>query len=199
MSTTMPGTSTPGTSPTVVWRLTEPLFQRGARLLAHAARERYGPISAVVGIANGGRALAYAIGAGLNVRAFIVSPQRSQPPEMVYPQGGSTVTVDVGEVARQVAVDSLHGRVLIVDDVSSGAATLDAVCSALDPFLADDVTLVTAVLCRRAGSRTDPDLWLWTVRDTVIFPWDGGRGGRQSGPVLPDITGVHPRLPGDYA
>ena len=30
----------------------------------------------------------------------------------------------------------------------------------------------SAALCRNAGSAVIPDLWIWTVRDWVTFPWE---------------------------
>jgi adenine/guanine phosphoribosyltransferase-like PRPP-binding protein len=191
--------TTSGTSPTrhrqkTVWKLTEPLFQRGAHLLAHAARERHGPITAVVGIANGGRVLAYAAGASLNVRAFIVNAGYSTE-SAIYRQvgspAGSAVRVDVGELARQVPEGSLRGRVLVVDDICGSAGTLDAVRAALVPYLAADAGLVTAVLCRTPGTRTDPDLWLWQVHDAVIFPWE--QASEPATALLPDVQGVRHR------
>jgi hypoxanthine phosphoribosyltransferase len=174
----------------VLWEMSEPIFQRGTRLLAHTARERYGPITTVIGIAQGGRVLAYAAGASLNVRAFIVTAGY-QSSGTICQQGGSAVQVDVSELAQQVPEGSLRGNVLLVDDVCTSFATLRASKAALAPFLAAGADVVTAVLCRTVGAKADPDLWLWNVRDQVIFPWERVKAAPTA--MLPAASSVQPQ------
>jgi adenine/guanine phosphoribosyltransferase-like PRPP-binding protein len=188
MSATTSGTSR--TRERVVWQVTEPSFQRGARLLAHTARERFGPITAVVGIAKGGRMLAYAAGASLNVRAYLVTARYPVGGSVCH-QGGSLVQVDVDDLAQQIPGGGLRGNVLLVDDVCSSADTLLAARAAIEPFMAEGGSIVTAVLCRMIGAKTDPDLWLWSVRDPVIFPWERAKTSPTA--ILPDTTGVSPQ------
>jgi hypoxanthine phosphoribosyltransferase len=166
----------------VVWRLTEAAFQPAARLLAHAGRERHGPIAAVVGIARGGRALAETTAAALGVPGYLISA-RHNPSDAIYQQATGVVEVDTTGLAAALAGDRLAGRVLLVDDVCGSGATLVTVQAALAGHLAGDAGVVTAVLCRNTGAAIDPDLWLWDVSDWVIFPWDAAHP--QASAVLP--------------
>lgn len=141
------------------------------RLLAEAARLRHGPITAVIGIANGGLAPAQALGALLTAPVYRVDAQHN-PTDALYTQANGHVTYDLLRLASALAGRRLTGRILLVDDICGTGATLDALRPALDSHLACGATINTAVLCRNAGAVHDPDLWLWTVDDWVRFPWE---------------------------
>ncbi len=60
-----------------------------------------------------------------------------------------------------------------MDDICGTGATLTAVTSALARIAAPGAALVTATLCRNAGSPCRPDLTVWDdLREWVVFPWE---------------------------
>ena len=62
-----------------------------------------------------------------------------------------------------------------MDDICGTGATLAAVTSALARLAEPGAVLVTATLCRNAGSPCRPDLTVWDdLREWVIFPWEAG-------------------------
>jgi hypothetical protein len=63
-----------------------------------------------------------------------------------------------------------RSRILLVDDICGSGRTLDAVRAALtrvSPF-----SIFSITLCRNAGSASVPNMWIWSVRDWVVFPWE---------------------------
>ncbi len=139
-------------------------MSEATRLLAAAAGAGYGPIEEVIGIAEGGRTPTAAIAAHLDVPIRIVRA-RHNPTGTPYTQATGRVMCDTGSIPA----GSLRGRVLLVDDICGTGATLGAVASAL---AAPGLQLINCVLCLNAGARMTPDLWVWKVRDWVVFPWE---------------------------
>ena len=151
-------------------RVTSAAYEQGVHVLA-AAAARLGRVTAVIGIARGGTALAQALGELLGAPAFDITA-RHNPTDAVYTHATGEVTWAVDSLAEALAGAQLIGQVLLVDDIYGTGATVDAVRPALAPHLAPTAALCVAVLCRNAGARTGPDLWLWTVDDWVLFPWE---------------------------
>jgi hypoxanthine phosphoribosyltransferase len=159
--------------------MTPPTYEHAVRLLAAAAEQRFTPISAVVGIANGGLAPASDIGGALAVPDYRLTA-RHNPTEAIYTEATGHVTVDLDPLAAALDGQPLTGTVLLVDDICGTGATFTAVLPALRVHLEPDAEVRTVALCRNAGSSVNPDLWVWTVDDWVRFPWEH--------PAPPDMT-----------
>jgi len=155
-----------------LWRLTPEAFAAGATMLARAAGQVRGPITAVVGIAKGGLPFAVVAADLLDVPRFMVSA-RHNATDGLYEQATGSVTCDAGQMAHDLDGLALAGTILLVDDICGSSATLAAVRSAMRPHLDVRARVVTAALCLNAGAITRPDLWLWNVADWVVFPWEG--------------------------
>lgn len=162
---------------TQLWVASESGVSKATRLLASATGAGYGPIGEVIGIAEGGRTPAAAIAAHLDVPIRIVRACHN-PTGTPYTQATGQVTCNTGSIPA----GSLRDRVLLVDDICGTGATLDAVASAL---AAPGLRLISCVLCLNAGACMTPDLWVWEVRDWVVFPWE----------TIPDMTLARIDLP----
>lgn len=160
-------------------------MSEAARLLAAAAGASYGPIGEVIGIAEGGRTPAALIAAHIDVPIRIVWARHNQT-GTPYTQATGRVTCDTG----RIPAGSLRGRVLLVDDICGTGATLGAVASAL---AAPGLRLISCVLCLNAGACMTPDLWVWKVRDWVVFPWEAIPDTAVARVDLPMPTEVHVR------
>jgi hypothetical protein len=149
------------------WQMTGPQAATAAALLAGAAATG-GPVDAVIAIARGGtqpaRDIATALGAPVRtVRA------RHNPTDAMYAEATGRVWCDAA------GTGPLRGRLLVVDDICGTGATLATVTSALARAAEPGAALVTATLCRNAGSPGRPDLTVWDdLREWVIFPWEAG-------------------------
>ncbi|WP_327009693.1 phosphoribosyltransferase domain-containing protein [Dactylosporangium sp. NBC_01737] len=153
-------------------------YERAIELLTDAARRRYGPVTATIGIANGGLAPARGISQLLRTPTYQVTAKHN-PTDAIYTEATGTVSYDLGPLTSAVDGQQLAGTVLLVDDICGTGATLTALRPDLTTYLGPTVTVRTVALCRNAGSTLDPDLWAWTVDDWVSFPWE---------PVPPDGT-----------
>ncbi|MGH3871578.1 MAG: phosphoribosyltransferase [Pseudonocardiaceae bacterium] len=168
-----------------LWVASEIGVCEAARLLACAARAVFGPIGEVIGIAEGGRTLAALIAAHLDVPIRIVHA-RHNPTEAPYTQATGEVTCDIGSIPA----GSMAGHVLLVDDICGTGATL---CTVADALATPDLRLISCVLCLNAGARMTPDLWVWKVRDWVVFPWEAASHMPLLRVDLPIPTEVHIR------
>lgn len=168
-----------------LWVASEAGVSEATRLLASAARAGFEPIKEVIGIAEGGRTPAAVIAAHLDVPIRIVQA-RHNPTDAPYTQATGEVTCDTGSVP----VGSLRGHVLLVDDICGTGATLRAVAGAL---AAPGLRLISCVLCLNAGARMTPDLWVWEVRDWVVFPRETVPDTTLTQVDLPIPTEVHVR------
>jgi hypoxanthine phosphoribosyltransferase len=149
------------------WQMTGSQAATAAAILAGAAASG-GPVDAVIAIARGGIQAARYIAATLGAPVRTVRA-RHNPTDAMYAEATGRVWCDAA------GAGPLHGRVLIVDDISGTGATLATVKTALAPLAAPGAALVTATLCRNAGSPCRPDLTVWDdLREWVIFPWEAG-------------------------
>jgi hypoxanthine phosphoribosyltransferase len=148
------------------WQMTASQAAAAAAVLAGAAA-RGGPVDAVVAVARGGTWPARDIAAALGVPVTTVRA-RHNPTDAMYAQA-------TGRVWCDAEAGPVRGRVLVVDDICGTGATLTAVTSALARIAGPGAALVTATLCRNAGSPCRPDLMVWDdLREWVIFPWEAG-------------------------
>lgn len=173
-----------------VWEPTRTTFLFAARLLAHAATARHGPVDAVVGIAAGGTPLAAETSRVLAVERFQVRARHNLSNALYHPATGR-VACDFSDLDNARAGDPLNGLVLVVDDICGTGATFSGVFAGL-AVRYPDACLVTAALCRNAGALQPPDLWLWDVTDWVVFPWEDRPAGGPTQP-LPLPTTVRSR------
>ncbi|MCX9193500.1 phosphoribosyltransferase [Carbonactinospora thermoautotrophica] len=147
------------------WQLTSALYTTALGLLTDAVRAGT-PITAVIGIAEGGMALARDLAAALAVPLHRVAA-RHNPTAAIYTQATGEVACDLSGVPGRLA-----GRVLLVDDICGTGATVTTVADALAPRLTADARLSVLALCRNTGSAVLPDWWIWDVSDWVCFPWE---------------------------
>ncbi len=168
-----------------LWVASETGVADATHLVAAAASARHGPIAEVIGIAEGGRTPAAAIAAHLDVPVRIVQA-RHNPTPAPYTQATGWVSCDVDGIPA----GGLHGSVLLVDDICGTGATLAAVAGAL---ATPGLRLISCVLCLNAGALITPDLWVWEVRDWVVFPWEAVPNTPLARVDLPIPTEVHLR------
>ena len=149
-----------------IWLLGEDAFTRAADLIADHERS-YQP-ELVVGIARGGLPLARRVARQLAVETVEVAA-RHNASDAAYLQ--ATGQVELAEPAAHLP--AAGARLLVVDDICGTGATLAAVTSLLTRCA--PAMLRTAALCRNAatdGTAHVPDVWVWRLRDWVVFPWE---------------------------
>lgn len=154
-----------------ILQLTPQEYLAAVRLLAKAAQRRHGPVSAVIGIANGGLPPSQALGQLLDVPVYRIDA-RHNPTDAPYTQATGHVTHNTRRLTSALAGRKLAGRILLVDDICGTGATFHTLGPAVDRYLASGATVHTVALCRNIGAAHDPDLWIWTVDDWVRFPWE---------------------------
>jgi hypoxanthine phosphoribosyltransferase len=151
------------------WQMTGHQAAAAAAVLAGAAATG-GPVDAVIAIARGGTQPARDIAAALGAPVRTVRASHN-PTDAMYAEATGRVSCDVAGARA----GPLRGRLLVVDDICGTGATLAAVTSALARVAEPGAALVTATLCRNAGSPCRPDLTVWDdLREWVIFPWEPG-------------------------
>jgi uncharacterized protein len=161
------------------WQMTASQATDAASALARAAASG-GPVDAVIAIARGGTRPACDIAAALGAPVRTVQARHNQT-DAPYEKATGLVSCDVTEAGP------VRGRVLIVDDICGTGATLAAVTSALQHFAAPGAVLITATLCRNAGSSARPDLTVWNdLEEWVVFPWEASLLDGLPVRVLPD-------------
>jgi hypoxanthine phosphoribosyltransferase len=154
-----------------ILRIAPASYHHAVRLLADAARLRYGPVSATIGIANGGLTPARDIADLLQAPTYQVTA-RHNPTDAPYTQTTGKVTYDLDPLDIALSGRQLTDAVLVVDDICGSGATFTTVLPALAQRLGPVAELRTLALCRNTASSLAPDLWVWTVDDWVTFPWE---------------------------
>ncbi|WP_051812137.1 phosphoribosyltransferase [Kitasatospora sp. MBT63] len=143
-----------------------------ARLLAESAAGFDPPVTAVVGIANGGTRPATVIADCLNVPLYNVSARHNRT-DALWQQATGNVSV----ILPDTLPDRFDGTVLLVDDIAGSGATFTAVAHALSQRFGSSAVPKTLALCRNAGCTEGPDGWIWDVDNWVVFPWETTHAG----------------------
>lgn len=154
---------------TRILRMTADRYRKAVALLAEAAAQ-LGPVT-VIGIAHGGTTPANDIAAILDLPHHHVLARHNSTSAAYTPASGH-VTCDITTLTDECGGQQLTGGVLLVDDICGTGATFTAINTALRPHLGSGATIRTAALCCNVGAIRDPDLWIWTVDDWVLFPWE---------------------------
>jgi uncharacterized protein len=150
------------------WQMSQAQADAAAELLAGTAARLFGQPDQVIAIAGGGIAPGTAAARRLRVPLLTVRAQHN-PTSALYTQATGKVRC----VLDEAVAASLHGRVLVVDDICGTGATFDAVTSAVTEAAGPGVRLHTAALCRNAGAAARPAITIWDeLREWVIFPWE---------------------------
>lgn len=153
-----------------IWHLEPEIFEDGMRLLAREIGTKW-TIGAVVGIARGGREPAALLARLMNVPLHEIRARHNLSDD-VWSKTAATVEVDVSSIGPL----GQEARTLVVDDICGSGGTLQAVYGKFAELGIEQIASVT--LCRNAGSDPTPDMWLWTVQDWVVFPWESFPDGR---------------------
>jgi hypoxanthine phosphoribosyltransferase len=149
------------------WQMSASQADAAARLLASAAAQ-LGPVDEVIGIERGGSWPAHAIAALIGVPVRTVRARHNTTDAMY-----AEATGNVWCTAPGIEPGSLHGLVLVVDDIYGTGATLRSVTRELTALALPGTGLRTATLCRNAGAPSRPDLTVWDgLREWVVFPWE---------------------------
>lgn len=120
----------------------------------------------VIGIARGGIPLAMVISDELDLRIDIIKVKSY---EGIAERGKPKIISPIAEKVR--------GRnVLVVDDLVDEGATMQTVMRYLRKERPRAVK--TAVLFKKRWSRFEPDFYLETLEEWIVFPWERGEVGR---------------------
>jgi hypoxanthine phosphoribosyltransferase len=147
-----------------VWSLSTQRFQRASELLIRFIGQQW-DVKHVVGIRRGGELPAQYLSSKLGVPLSQVTAVRNKTDAIMSDAITDTKVTSLSPPYR------LSSITVIVDDICGTGDTLAAVTASLSRH-SPTTTFRTVTLCRNAAATTYPDLWLWTVRDWVIFPWE---------------------------
>ena len=148
-----------------------------AEALAEKVRADGRGYDLVVGIARGGIPVAMVVSDHLDVKVdFINVKSYSDIGKRSEPRILSTLT------------EGIEGKkVLLVDDLVDQGDTMAFVTKYLTeqkPGL-----LATAVLFKKPWSKTEPDYYLESVSEWIVFPFELGEVGRQRAAIEKDLKG----------
>ena len=137
-----------------------------AEALAEKVRANGKKYDLVVGIARGGIPVAMVVSDHLNVKIdFVNVKSYSDIGKRSEPRILSTLT------------EGIQGKdILLVDDLVDQGDTL----TFMRHYLAEQKpkTIETAVLFRKPWSKTEPDYFLESVSEWIVFPFELGEAGR---------------------
>ena len=149
----------------VSWTMYGKLVEKLARKVS-ASRRRY---DLVIGIARGGMPVAMVIADHLGTKLDIVNVKSyTGIAERLKPRILSTLTEDITGMS-----------LLVVDDLVDGGHTIRTVVDFLG--LESPTKVATAVIFKKPWSKFEPDFFVDTVDDWVVFPWEKGEVERLRG------------------
>jgi uncharacterized protein len=148
-----------------VWQLNWSTYNQAMSILSALVSEKL-HVGLVVGIARGGSRPAVEIASALGVGWIEISAQRNRSDE-IYSAASDHLSVNLENLLSFSSVPNI----LLVDDICGSGGTIEAV---LDVIYAHwkDIDITTLTLCRNQGSTFIPDIYIWEVRDWVVFPWE---------------------------
>jgi uncharacterized protein len=156
----------------VSWTAYGKLVEKLAKKIS-SSRTRY---DLVIGIARGGMPVAMVIADRLGTKVDIVNVKSyTGIAERLKPKILSTLTEDI-----------TGKKLLLVDDLVDGGETMQTVIEFLG--LESPTKVTTAVIFKKPWSEFEPDFFVQTVDEWVVFPWERGEvarfrgGGRRSSP-----------------
>lgn len=130
--------------------------------LVERVRHEAQPFDLIIGIARGGIPLAMVLSDEFGVRIDVINVKSY---EGIAQRGEPRI---VSPVTEKVSGKS----VLVVDDLVDEGATMQTVLKHLRKEGAR--VLKTAVLFKKPWSKFEPDFFLETLDDWVVFPWEKG-------------------------
>jgi len=148
-----------------------------AEALAEKVRADGKAFDLVVGIARGGIPVAMVVSDHLDVKVdFINVKSYSDIGKRAEPRILSTLT------------EGIEGKkVLLVDDLVDQGDTMSFVKRYLMEMKPG--MLSTAVLFKKPWSKTEPDYYLESVSEWIVFPFELGEVGRQRAAIEKDLDG----------
>lgn len=147
-----------------VWLMNPDTCHHGVELLGTAIRARW-PIQTVIGIGRGGWVPASALAELLSANYVSITASYNIGDDIESP-AADDVYVDLGNLTAT----NPRRDVLVVDDVAGTGRTISKVVENLRNR--GFASIHTATLCLNEGCEVPPDVWVWTVRDWVVFPWE---------------------------
>jgi hypoxanthine phosphoribosyltransferase len=160
-----------------LWRVTPEAYRAATRLLAKAVLNRLDAVPLIIGVGEGGRAPAYAIGEEIGASTIIVTAKHNASDETGLEATGEVVC-DLTPLRTFECNRPLPGPFLIVDDICGSGFTLATIIATLRPLTDQGSPICTVTLCRNAGAPDGlPDLYVWDVADWVVFPWERHSSG----------------------
>jgi uncharacterized protein len=145
-----------------------------AAALAEKVRANGKHYDLVVGIARGGIPVAMAVSDHLNVKIdFVNVKSYTDFGKRTVPRILSTLTEDI------------EGKdILLVDDLVDQGDTL----TSMKKYLGDQEprTIDTAVMFKKPWSKAEPDYFLESVTEWVVFPFELGEAARLRAALKPD-------------
>jgi uncharacterized protein len=148
-----------------LWRLEWSAFEAASKALADALCEE-GEFDGIVAVARGGLPLGERLAEHLRLPLVSVTA-RANASDAIGSAPLPVLELDPSPLRHLTG----SRRAIVCDDIVGSGATITAVKRALAATtgIADPVTVT---LCQNAGARLSPDIWIWTVRDWVMFPWE---------------------------
>src|ERR1700722_188822 len=160
-----------------IWLLDRQHFEQAIELLSSGIAYLR-PVEGVIGIARGGREPASLLAGRWGLPYYEVMARHNLSDD-VCSASMTPIEVELSGIRGAPSYQS----VLIVDDICGSGETLQTVRSKIRSKWQECANIKTLTLCRNAGSTIIPNMYLWAVRDWVIFPWERAPEGFKTEPL----------------